>query len=224
MPIRALVVDDEPSIHELVAEYLRGRGMEVDVARGGREAKALLTASRFDVLLTDLRLPDTDGLDLVRHAASAVPPVPAVVMTGYATVESAVQALRLGAMDFVLKPFRLREVHAMLLAAMERSRTVHLQAGTVTALRFLERAELAEERADALALLPALAEVLACLPEAHFAEITLGKNVVASHGAPEPDASNWALPGGYRVRSGPATESARPYVLAAERALRRAGV
>ncbi|MBM4367096.1 MAG: response regulator [Deltaproteobacteria bacterium] len=224
MTIRALVVDDESSIHELVAEYLRGRGMEVDVARGGREAKALLSAGRFDVLLTDLRLPDTDGLDLVRQAAAAVPPVPAVVMTGYATVESAVQALRLGAMDFVLKPFRLRELHAMLLAAMERSRALHLQAGVVTGLRFFERAELAEERADALALLPALAEVLASLPGAHFAEVTLGKNVVARHGTSLDDVDSWALPGGYRVRSGPASQAAIPYVRATERALRRAGV
>ncbi|MBM4390899.1 MAG: response regulator [Deltaproteobacteria bacterium] len=224
MPIRALVVDDESSIHELVAEYLRGRGMDVDVARGGREAMALLSATRFDVLLTDFRLPDIDGLDLVRHATAAVPPVPAVVMTGSATVESAVLALRLGAMDFVLKPFRLRELHAMLLAAMERSRTVHLQAGTVNALRFLERAELAEERAEALALLPALGEVLASLPGAHFAEITLGQNVVGSHGTSLGDAESWSLPGGYRVRSGPASEAAIPYVRAMERALRRAGV
>jgi DNA-binding NtrC family response regulator len=224
MAVRALVVDDEPSIHELVAEYLRGRGMEVEVARGGREAKALLGSAPFDVVLTDLRLPDTDGLDLVRFASARVPPVPCVVMTGYATVESAVQALRLGAMDFALKPFRLREIHAMLAAAMERANAAHLTQATTTALRFLERAELADTRADAISLLPGLAEVLANLPGSRGVVITLGKNTVAAHGGPVNGGADWAFPGGYRAVLDPASDAAKPYVVATERALRRAGM
>lgn len=229
MAIRALVVDDESSIHELLSEYLRGRGAQVDVARTGREAKALLGVSTYDVLLTDLKLADTDGLDLVKHASTLVPAVPAVVMTGYPTVECAITALRLGAMDVVLKPFKLRDIYALLHAAAVRGRDLNAADANLGALRYLERAVVVEGRAEAVALLPALAEVLARLPGAVSVDVSLGKSVVATHGPPVDlartgDVERYPLPGGYVVGLSPLLDAARPYLLATDRALRRAGL
>ena len=228
MAIRALVVDDEASIHELLSEYLRGRGLVVEVARSGREAKALLGAGAYDVLLTDLKLADADGLEIVAHGAEQVPAVPAVVMTGYATVESAISALRMGAMDFVLKPFKLRDVYAILVSAAERGRDQNSAAATLDALRFLERAVVAEGRAEAVALLPGLAQVLARLPGAASVDLTLGKTVIAAHGPPvdiatSGDLERWPLPGGYVVSLSPLMDGARPFLVATDRALKRAG-
>jgi YesN/AraC family two-component response regulator len=193
----------------------------VEVARDGREAKALLAAWRFDILLTDLKLPDTDGLSMVRYGLEKTPSIPGVIMTGFATVPSVVEALRLGASDVVLKPFKLREVHEILTRAIERSNALRDLTGTARALDLLEKSEIAEQRPEALS---PLAEVLASLPGARFAEVTQGRVTIATHGAPLGECAGWALPGGYRVRIEPPTPTARPYVLAAERALRRAGL
>ena len=224
MPTRVLVVDDEPSILELVAEYLEGRGWEVEVARSGREARALLDAWQFDLLLSDLKLPDTDGLEVVRYCQGLTPPVPGVVMTGFATVQSVVDALRIGTMDFVLKPFKLRDLFGVLEAALGRASRVRHSAGLVRALELLEKAEMAEQRPEAMALLPHLAEVLSGLPGARFAEVTQGRVTVASYGAPLGECAGWALPGGYRVRLEPPHPQARAYVLSVERAMKRGGV
>lgn len=224
MPTRVLVVDDEPSILELLAEYLEGRGWEVEVARSGREARALLDAWQFDLLLTDLKLPDTDGLEMVRLCQGLTPAVPGVLMTGFASVQSVVDALRIGALDVVLKPFRLRDVFGVLESALSRAGRLRQSEGLVRAIELLERSELAEQRADALALLSPLAEVLAGLPGARFAEVTQGRVTVASFGSPLGECAGWALPGGYRVRLEPPHPQARAYVLAVERAMRRGGV
>ena len=121
MPVRVLVVDDEVSNHELVAEYLRGRGLEVTVARDGRQARALLGSVRYDLLITDLKLPDCDGLELLRSASRRLPPVPGIVMTGYANADVVVRALRLRAYDFVLKPVRLKDLFALVEGALARA-------------------------------------------------------------------------------------------------------
>lgn len=123
--MKVLVVDDEDAIVELVGEYLRARGHTVVTAADGDQAHQLLAAQDLDVVLADLRLPARGGMALL-EAASALPyPVAVVVMTGYGTVETATQAMKLGAADYLLKPVRLREVHDSLLAAVQAMRERH---------------------------------------------------------------------------------------------------
>ena len=107
---QVLVVDDEPQIRELVAAALRREGYEVTVQPDGEAGLEALRTSRFDVLLTDLKMPRMSGLDLIRNAREITPGLGAVLITAYASTETAVQALRTGADDYLTKPFRLEDL------------------------------------------------------------------------------------------------------------------
>lgn len=106
----ALVIDDEPDICELLSLTL-GR-MDIDTAVAGdvKTAKALLSSKRFDICLTDMRLPDGDGLELVEWMQKHSSGVPVAVITAHGNVETAVQALKLGAFDFITKPLDLKNL------------------------------------------------------------------------------------------------------------------
>jgi len=107
---RILVVEDERSQREPLARYLVSQGYEVDAAATGEDGTALLDTKTYDVLITDLRLPGIDGLAVVRHAHAADEELGVLLTTAYASVESAVEALRVGAHDYLLKPLILAEV------------------------------------------------------------------------------------------------------------------
>ncbi len=104
---RALIVDDEPDIRELL-ELTLGR-MDIDTRSAANlaDARSLLEEDSFDICLTDMRLPDGDGIDLVRHIQQHSPELPVAVITAYGSMESAVEALKAGAFDFVSKPVNL---------------------------------------------------------------------------------------------------------------------
>src|SRR5512145_1500680 len=98
---RILVVDDEPKLGKFVAEMLELDGHDLERATGGRDALVRLAASRFDVVVTDLRMPDVDGFGVLRTARALPEPPEVVVMTAYASAESAVEAMKAGAVDYV---------------------------------------------------------------------------------------------------------------------------
>jgi two-component system, NtrC family, response regulator PilR len=102
-----LIVDDEPDLLELVGLTLSRMGLDSRTAADVTSAQRLLKAQHFDLCLTDMRLPDGDGLDLVRWMQEHRPEVPVAVITAHGNVESAVRALKLGAFDFVSKPLDL---------------------------------------------------------------------------------------------------------------------
>ncbi|HEX8437670.1 response regulator, partial [Archangium sp.] len=107
---QVLVVDDEVKLGKLVAEALELDGHAVTRVAGGRAALVELARGGFDVLLTDLRMPEVDGLEVLK-AAQALPTPPAVVMmTAYGTAENAVAAMKAGAADYLTKPFAMDEV------------------------------------------------------------------------------------------------------------------
>ena len=110
----ALVIDDEPDICELLTLTL-GR-MQVDTCVGGdlKSAKAQLADKDFDLCLTDMRLPDGDGLELVDWMQSHTPGVPVAVITAHGNIETAVQALKLGAFDFISKPLDLHNLRSVI--------------------------------------------------------------------------------------------------------------
>jgi two-component system response regulator PilR (NtrC family) len=106
----ALVIDDEPDICELLTLTLGRMDIQTETAQDVAGAKSLLESKPFDLCLTDMRLPDGDGLDLVEWMQSHAAGVPVAVITAHGNVETAVQALKLGAFDFISKPLDLNNL------------------------------------------------------------------------------------------------------------------
>jgi DNA-binding NtrC family response regulator len=120
--LEVLVAEDDPDIRELLAEYLRGRGLTVATVQDGRAAVAALERSggRYILVLTDINMPGADGYDVLRAARAVNASAYVVIMTGYASLDSAIQAVRLGARDYLTKPFTLGQIDVMLNAVGDR--------------------------------------------------------------------------------------------------------
>jgi two-component system response regulator PilR (NtrC family) len=115
---RVLVVDDEPDIRELLELTLAKMGLSVEAVGSIGEARERLKGARFDLCLTDMRLPDGEGLELVRHIASVAGDLPVAVITAHGSAENAVAALKAGAFDYVSKPVGLEQVRALVKSAL----------------------------------------------------------------------------------------------------------
>src|SRR5918996_2084391 len=140
---RVLVVDDEPDIRELLELTLAKMGLGVDAAGAIAEAKERLKSESYDLCLTDMRLGDGEGLELVRHIAGLANDVPVAVITAYGSAENAVAALKAGAFDYVSKPVGLEQLRALVKSA----------------LSLPERADAAPEERELLGNSPPLAQV-----------------------------------------------------------------
>ncbi|NNG13126.1 MAG: sigma-54-dependent Fis family transcriptional regulator [Halobacteria archaeon] len=117
----ALIVDDEPDIRELLELTLGRMNIDTRSAANLAEAKDWLTKQHFDICLTDMRLPDGNGIDLVRHIQQLGLNVPAAVITAYGNMESAVEALKAGAFDFVSKPVDLQVLRNLINSVLKLS-------------------------------------------------------------------------------------------------------
>jgi two-component system response regulator PilR (NtrC family) len=120
--VRVLVVDDEASMRELLTILLRQEGYDVVTADGGEAAVGFLGRETFDLVITDLRMAGADGLDVLRAAKEQAPRTVVLVVTAYASTESAVEAMKLGAYDYVTKPFKVDELKVTVTNALERRR------------------------------------------------------------------------------------------------------
>jgi DNA-binding NtrC family response regulator len=126
--LKVLIVDDEPKMCRALVRALGvdsvadsvGSPLSVETVGNAEEAEVLLEKKPFDVVLTDLRLPGRDGLSLVRHVREKYPETEVILMTAYASVETAVGALRSGAYDYVIKPFNTEEIVHLLARIRER--------------------------------------------------------------------------------------------------------
>ncbi len=114
-----LVADDEPGIRESLGEVLRDAGYRVVTAQDGTEALAALDANDFSLVVTDLRMPGADGLSILRKARELSPQTIVLIMTAHASVDTAVDALRAGALDYVLKPVLFDDLLAKVARALE---------------------------------------------------------------------------------------------------------
>jgi DNA-binding NtrC family response regulator len=119
---RILIVDDEPHTRRVLALNLRQDHHEVSECAGVQEARKCILAEDFDVVLTDQKMPDGDGLQVLAAALEADPTVSVVVITAFATVDLAVESMRQGAFDFITKPFQPEVVRAAVSRACERTR------------------------------------------------------------------------------------------------------
>ena len=108
--IKIIVVDDEPSIRESLRGWLQQDGYQVETAAGGPEALAKNAANRFDIMLIDVKMPEMDGLTLLQKIKEIDSDIAIVMMTAHGAIRDAVEAIKLGAYDYLLKPFELEEL------------------------------------------------------------------------------------------------------------------
>jgi DNA-binding NarL/FixJ family response regulator len=119
-PARILLVDDEEALLQTLARAARSRGYEIDTAPDGGQAWERLGAGRFDLVVTDLVMPGMGGLELMERIGAAGLATRMVVITGFATLDAAVECLRKGATDFLVKPFPVEEFLGSLERALNR--------------------------------------------------------------------------------------------------------
>jgi two-component system response regulator PilR (NtrC family) len=119
---RILVVDDERSMRELLAIVLGREGYEVVVAENGRQAVDELERRPVDLLISDIHMPDMTGLDVLRTAKGLNPDLAGIMVTAFASTETAIEALRMGAYDYIHKPFNVDELKIVVTGALERRR------------------------------------------------------------------------------------------------------
>ena len=117
-----LIVDDERSMREFLGIYLRREGYRIEAASGGNEAIAAIKSRAFDVIITDLRMPDVDGLTILAEAKRTRPDAEVIVVTAFSTTETAIAAMKAGAHDYLTKPFKIDEVGLVVDRAMEKRR------------------------------------------------------------------------------------------------------
>lgn len=121
-PARVLVVDDEGAIRYSVTKTLQRIGYKVDAVASAEEALDLMEQHEFDVLLTDIRMPGLSGVDLLARVRESYPDVSVILMTGYASLSTAVESLRLGAHDYLIKPSSSKDIRDSVGRGIERAR------------------------------------------------------------------------------------------------------
>ncbi|HUL44087.1 MAG TPA: sigma-54 dependent transcriptional regulator [Bacteroidota bacterium] len=122
MPETILLVDDDVKMKNIVAEVLQHEGYAIITAANGEDAKRALAENHADAILCDIKLPDTDGVELLKKFVAMKPEVPVIMISGFATVDLAVSATKLGAYDFLEKPLEPRRVLVTIKNALEQSR------------------------------------------------------------------------------------------------------
>jgi len=136
--LRVLFVDDEVSLQELMTAELPRLGHEVTVCPDGRTALRVMEKATFDAAILDLKMPDMTGIQVLERLKQVSPDTEAVMMTGYASKETAVEAMRLGAFDYIEKPCKLVEIEAILLKIVERRKLKHKNMALQTRIQAAE--------------------------------------------------------------------------------------
>ena len=116
-----LIVDDEPNLRKTLATILKRAGYVVTTAGSADEAHQLLLAGAYSLVFLDIRMPDKSGLTLLTEIRELYPDMPIVLLTAHASLESAIEAIRKGANDYLLKPVSISELEEKLLAQLKKS-------------------------------------------------------------------------------------------------------
>ncbi|GIL12858.1 MAG: DNA-binding response regulator [Chloroflexi bacterium] len=130
-----LVVDDEGAIRYSVSKTLQRVGYEVDEAATGEEALDMMTKREYDVVLTDIRMPGLTGVELLKRIKDISPDAIVILMTGYASLGTAVESLRLGAHDYLIKPSSSQDIRQSVSRGVERSRNLKRRRALLDAIR-----------------------------------------------------------------------------------------
>jgi DNA-binding NtrC family response regulator len=118
--IKVLIAEDEPHLGTILESFLSGRGYQVTTRRDGRAALEALRAESYDVALLDIVMPEMDGLEVLRHVREEPSPPEVIIITGNGTIETAITAIKLGAYDYLAKPYRMAEIDVLVRRAWEK--------------------------------------------------------------------------------------------------------
>ena len=140
-PPRVLVVDDEEAVLDIIEEFLTLEGYRVTPVGSAKAALKQARSEPFDLILTDLKMPDMDGLELITRIKEWKPDAVLVMMTGFGTVETAIDAMKLGAFDYLLKPFKPDDVVRVIERALEKGRLERENVSLRETLNFYELSE-----------------------------------------------------------------------------------
>lgn len=181
---RLLVVDDEVELLRALGDSLREERFEVRCVSDPAQALDALQDGEFDVMLTDLMMPVTDGIVLLRQAIEIDPLLVGIIMTGQGTIQTAVEAMKAGAFDYILKPFRMQNILPVLDRALEVRR---LRVENVRLKRFVERLTFESDRYRLVGSTPAMRKVVSMIEKVAGTEATVlvrgqsgtGKELVA---------------------------------------------
>ena len=117
---KVLLVDDEKDFLSALSERMQVRGMEVATAATGKQALEMVEEASYDAIVLDLQLPDIDGLEILKAIKASHPDAQIILLTGHATVEKGIEAMKIGATDFLEKPADLKSLTAKIAAAKEK--------------------------------------------------------------------------------------------------------
>jgi len=120
-PVKVLAIDDEQIVLDSIRKILLAEGFEVDLSLNSREGLEWANTRDYDIVLTDIRMPEIGGMRVLRDVKRIKPSLPVVIITGYATVTGAVQAMKLGASDYIEKPFTPEGLLASLNKALQKA-------------------------------------------------------------------------------------------------------
>jgi DNA-binding NtrC family response regulator len=118
---RILVVDDELLIRDLLYDFFASRNFDIVLAESGTKALDILCAEDVDLILTDLKMPDMDGLEMVKRSGAKEKGTPVIIMTGFPSVESAIEAIKLKVSDYIVKPFNINRLLESIENVLEES-------------------------------------------------------------------------------------------------------
>src|ERR1051326_1787886 len=121
---KILVIDDEKSIRKTLREILEYENFKVDEAGDGAEGAAMAEKENYDIILCDIKMPKVDGMETLDRILKAKPDVPIVMISGHGTIETAVEAVKKGAFDFIAKPLDLNRLLVTIRNAMDKSKLV----------------------------------------------------------------------------------------------------
>ena len=152
---KILVIDDEETISNLLNDYLSEIGYSITVARNGDEAIREINKGGFDIIITDIKMPDINGIELLKAARTIDPNAVIIVITGYATIETTQEAIRLGAYDYIIKPFQMEEIKFVVKKGIETKRLILSQQSLTQQLKELniQLEQKVKEKTERLSLL-----------------------------------------------------------------------
>ena len=120
--IKVLVAEDEVHLGQILSNFLTGRGYALRTVTDGRAALEALRAEAFDVALLDIVMPELDGLEVLKQVRADADPPEVIIITGNGTIETAISAMKLGAYDYLAKPYRMAEIDVLVRRAWEKRR------------------------------------------------------------------------------------------------------